>query len=76
MEKIYIFSKALSNTIGNFNSGVQTAFVVLKLTNLVDWPWWVVLMPLWVGLVVATPALIYGLYLYHRAKKRLKKLMG
>lgn len=24
-------------------------FVVLKLTNLIDWSWWWVLSPLWIG---------------------------
>lgn len=29
---------------------VQTVFIILKLTGLVDWSWWVVLIPLWIGL--------------------------
>lgn len=27
---------------------LQVTFIVLKLTNAVDWSWWVVLTPIWV----------------------------
>lgn len=29
---------------------VQVVFVILKLTNLIDWPWKTVLIPLWIEL--------------------------
>jgi len=32
-------------------------FLVLKLTEVIDWSWWYVTMPLWVGLAI-------GLFLY------------
>ncbi len=28
---------------------VQIVFIILKLTNLVDWPWWIVFWPLWIS---------------------------
>jgi hypothetical protein len=27
------------------------AFIVLKLTNYIDWSWWWVLSPIWIGLL-------------------------
>lgn len=29
------------------------AFIVLKLTNVIDWSWWWVLSPLWIPLLIA-----------------------
>jgi len=31
---------------------VQTVFIVLKLTNLISWSWWAVLIPLWIMLIL------------------------
>ena len=31
----------------NFLEGLALLFIALKLTNFVDWSWWVVLMPLY-----------------------------
>lgn len=28
-------------------------FIIFKVTNFVDWPWWVVLSPLWGAIVLA-----------------------
>lgn len=28
-------------------------FIIFKVTNFVDWPWWVVLSPLWGAIVIA-----------------------
>lgn len=39
----------------NYSGGVgfpgllATAFIVLKLTKVIDWSWWWVLAPLWIG---------------------------
>lgn len=35
-------------------------FVVLKLTNYIDWSWWFVLMPFYIGIVLAV-AIYVGL---------------
>lgn len=34
------------------------AFIVLKLTDVIDWSWWWVLAPFWVGIVVVLIALV------------------
>jgi hypothetical protein len=36
-------------------------FVVLKLTNYIDWSWWYVTMPFWIGIPILLVALIFGL---------------
>lgn len=38
-------------------------FIVLKLTNLIDWSWWWITAPLWGGLVVALLVLAFILIL-------------
>ena len=35
-----------------FGGLLAVAFIVLKLTGFIDWSWWWVLAPLWIGLVV------------------------
>lgn len=35
-----------------FVSLLTVAFIVLKLTNVIDWSWWWVLSPFWLSLVV------------------------
>lgn len=37
---------------GGFSSLLQVAFIVLKLTNVIDWSWWWVLSPIWVTLAI------------------------
>lgn len=37
---------------------LQVAFVVLKLTDVIDWSWWWVLAPLWASLVIWLAALL------------------
>jgi hypothetical protein len=37
----------------NFYAFLGIVFIVLKLTNVIDWSWWLVLLPLYVGLVLA-----------------------
>lgn len=42
-------------------------FVVLKLTDVIDWSWWAVLAPTWL------PLLAVGLYIYtQNMRRRLK----
>jgi hypothetical protein len=35
-------------------------FLVLKLTNHIDWSWWWVTAPLWIGLVLAVIVVLIG----------------
>lgn len=39
-------------------------FIGLKLTNHIDWSWWWVLSPLWIGLAIGVVVLIIVLILY------------
>lgn len=36
------------------------AFVVLKLCGIIDWSWWWVIMPFWIGF----PLIFVGIFLY------------
>lgn len=50
-------SSSSSSGIGFF--GLLTiAFVVLKLTGYIEWSWWWVLSPLWIGLLIAVIVLV------------------
>jgi hypothetical protein len=44
------------------------AFVVLKLTNFIDWSWWYVTMPFWLGLVIVSVIAIV-IFLWYKLKK-------
>lgn len=44
-------SKTSSGGIG-FGGLLTVAFIVLKLCHVIDWSWWWVLSPLWIGLAV------------------------
>jgi phosphoglycerol transferase MdoB-like AlkP superfamily enzyme len=39
------------------------AFVVLKLTNVIDWSWWWVTLPFWGGLALVL-AILLGVFLW------------
>lgn len=45
-------SSSSSGGIG-FSGLLTIVFVVLKLTNVIDWSWWWVLSPLWISLLLA-----------------------
>ena len=36
----------------SFPTLLGTAFIILKLTDVIDWSWWWVLAPFWAGLVI------------------------
>jgi hypothetical protein len=40
-----------SGSIG-FTSLLTLVFIVLKLTNVIDWSWWWVLSPIWISIVL------------------------
>lgn len=48
------------------------AFVVLKLTGVIDWSWWWVLSPIWIMLAIAGLVFI-GIYIYIAVKNIIKK---
>ena len=41
------------------SSSLLTVLLVLKLTNVIGWSWWVVLLPLWLPLAIALPFVLY-----------------
>lgn len=50
---------------GNKSSGgistlslLGITFIILKLTGVIDWSWWLVTLPLWAGVALFTVALI------------------
>lgn len=45
------------------------AFVVLKLLNLIDWSWWLVLLPFYGGLLIFA-VVILAFYIYHSIKRK------
>ena len=44
---------------------VQVVFIILKLTKLVNWKWWVVLMPTWIWIgLIAIALTVFGICKY------------
>ena len=39
-----------TNTALGFSELLLVAFIVLKLTKVIDWSWWWVLSPIWIGI--------------------------
>jgi hypothetical protein len=46
------------NNSGNFLSMLTIVFIILKLTNYIDWPWVWVLSPIWIPLSVGAIILL------------------
>jgi hypothetical protein len=49
-----------------FTGLLAVAFIVLKLTGYIDWPWVWVLAPLWISAIVGFIFLIIAIILYAR----------
>lgn len=49
-------NSASINIGGGFGSMLLVAFIVLKLCHVINWSWWWVLCPLWIG-----PLILFGL---------------
>lgn len=52
----------------SFGSLLCLAFIVLKLSGHIDWSWWWVLSPIWIGFVIAMIALVVMLIIYLRTR--------
>ena len=39
---------------------VQIVFIILKLVGVIEWSWWLVLIPLWISIVLIVLSLIIG----------------
>jgi len=47
-------SNSSSNSGGIGFTGLLTiVFIILKLTDVIDWSWWWVLSPIWISLILA-----------------------
>ena len=46
-------NKVNINFSGVVSSLLLVAFIVLKLTHVIDWSWWWVLSPLWISVIIA-----------------------
>lgn len=54
-----------SNAIG-FNGLLTIVFIALKLCGIINWSWWWVLSPLWIGLaIVAVILTVMYIYLHN-----------
>lgn len=51
-------SSSSSSGIG-FTGLLTIAFIVLKLTEVIDWSWWWVLSPLWIGAAIVLTILVF-----------------
>lgn len=82
--KTKIMSKNNTQSGGGigFGTALLLIFVTLKLCHVINWSWWWVLSPLWIGVVLW--ALILGLFAiwnlpklikHNRKAKRIKELM-
>ena len=55
--------KSKSSGLG-ISAVLQIVFLVLKLTRLIDWSWWLVLVPLWVDIGFGLLFIILALIIY------------
>ena len=58
----------VSGGIG-FTGLLQVAFIVLKLCKVINWSWWWVLAPTWIGTIVAVVTIAITLIILHFADK-------
>ena len=52
---------------------LTVVFVVLKLLGVIDWAWWLVLLPIMIVVVLYIALLIWHLVVSHGLKKEMKK---
>ena len=60
----------VNNNSNFFVSMLTVAFIVLKLTGVINWSWWWVLSPLWIGLLIAIPFVILLVIIQRREQKK------
>jgi len=63
--KTNVMSKESSSSSSGagFGSLLTVAFIVLKLTHVIDWSWWWVLSPLWIGLILVIVLIGFAFWL-------------
>ena len=47
-----------NNNVGSIDL-LQLLFIALKLMNYIDWPWWQVLMPIWISIIIVILIIIF-----------------
>lgn len=68
-------SKESTSGGSSFLTLLAIAFIVLKLTDVIDWSWWWVLSPIWLPVVIIIPlAIIWALYENRKSKKELEEI--
>lgn len=56
----------------SFSSILFLVFLVLKLTNVIDWSWWWVIAPLWIPIIIFF-VVVSGLYAFYQILKYYNK---
>lgn len=51
-------SKKSTNSGLGFSGWLTLLFIALKLTGQIDWSWWWVVSPIWIGILVAFIAIV------------------
>lgn len=64
------------NILDFFMATLQLAFIVLKICGVINWSWWVVLMPILFFAVINIAARLFLWWAESYKKRRLKKLFG
>lgn len=62
----------VSNHGLSFSSVLFLVFLVLKLTNVIDWSWWWVTSPLWIPVIIFL-VFVGGLYAFYQIMKYYNK---
>lgn len=47
-----------NNHVGSIDL-LQLLFIALKLMNYIDWPWWKVLMPTWISIIIVILIIVF-----------------
>lgn len=65
----------MSTNVSNSNNGgigfgglLTIVFITLKLTGYIDWSWWWVLSPIWIGFLVVLVIIAIALVIYYVRK--------
>lgn len=64
---MYMQNNNSSRGLG-FLDALQIVFIVLKLTHVIDWSWWLVLIPLWIGATMLVCLLVYAAIVHYKYK--------
>ena len=59
-------SSSSSNGGLSFSGALQIVFIVLKLCKVINWSWWVVLIPIWIDLVIIIGFLLWVWWLNNK----------